>query len=248
MDDCTKQKLKKNSEVLKCHYCDIIINDNDSYLMIKKKKICLECLISNNKYKEKLKIEYFELEDLNKSNLNKNSETNNSKLKNSRNYGIDLLRIFAMTNVVILHVMNFGKILYANQFTKKYYYVWLLETFSYSAVNTFGMISGYVMINTKFNGFKIIPLWLNVFFYDLIKVLNAYFFSPTKYTNSNKKKLLFRLFFPVLKGGDWYFTSYFCMYFFTFYINKLMLSLNKKESKKLISTIIIIFVFYLLLL
>ena len=101
---------------------------------------------------------------------------NNEKHKNSRNYGIDLLRIYSMINVVILHIMSNGKIIYSNKYSKNYYSAWLLETISYSAVNTFGMISGYVMINLKFNGFKIIPHWLHFFIISLYLYLKTFLY------------------------------------------------------------------------
>ena len=89
--------------------------------------------------------------------------------KNERNFGIDLLRILAMYMVVVLHVLGHGGILEAcERFSLNYYIAWVLETSAYCAVDIFAMITGYGIVNTKFNGFKMIPLWLNVFFYSAI--------------------------------------------------------------------------------
>ena len=82
---------------------------------------------------------------------------------------IDLLRIIAMYMVVVLHILGCGGILETcKKFSLNYYVAWFLETAAYCAVDVFAMISGYVMVNTKFNGFKMIPLWLTVFFYSSI--------------------------------------------------------------------------------
>ena len=96
----------------------------------------------------------------------------NKDYKNERNYGIDLLRILAMYMVVILHILGCGGILWTcEKFSLNYYVAWFLETSAYCAVDVFAMISGYVMVNAKFNGFRIIPLYLTVLFYSAIITL-----------------------------------------------------------------------------
>jgi hypothetical protein len=139
---------------------------------------------------------------------------NNEKHKNSRNYGIDLLRIYSMINVVILHIMSNGKIIYSNKYSKNYYSAWLLETISYSAVNTFGMISGYVMINSKFNGFKIIPHWLHFFYYKFIFVFKDLFISPKKLNNWQKKRFTIFFIFSSIKWKKLVFYMLFLNVFF----------------------------------
>ena len=60
-----------------------------------------------------------------------------------RNYGIDLLRLVSMYMVVILHVLAESGVLSAQSLGTQSV-AWLLETAAYSAVNCFGMNSGYV--------------------------------------------------------------------------------------------------------
>ena len=240
-----KERLNNSSEMLKCNDCNLIIEEEYAYCRKCKKKVCLKCLINHNiNCKNKLNKENENLKEIKLDIINNeisNLNINNEKYKNSRNYGIDLLRIYSMINVVILHIMSNGKIIYSNKYSKNYYSAWLLETISYSAVNTFGMISGYVMINSKFNGFKIIPHWLHFFYYKFIFVFKDLFISPKKLNNWQKKDLLFSLFFPATSGKNWYFTCYFCMYFFIPFMNKLILVMSKEENRKLFLTIIIIF-------
>ena len=238
------EKLNKSTEILKCVDCNINLEERYSYCPECKKKLCLNCILNhkNNNCNEKMKIEN-KLKDVRLDIMNKKIKTlntNNSDDKKRRNYGIDLLRIYSMINVVFLHSLKFGKILYSNKYSKNYYSAWLLETFSYSAVNTFGMISGYVRINMKFDGFKIIPLWLQFFFYKLIFfIFDIFFFKNLN--KVNKRDLVISLFFPAISGKNWYFSSYFCMFFFIPFMNKLILLMNESENKQLCLTIIIIF-------
>ena len=82
-----------------------------------------------------------------------------------------------MINVIILHLLKIGKITSSKRYSKNHYSAWLLETFCYDAVNTFWMVSGYIMINTEFNGFKIILLWFHIFFYKCIFLIRDFCFS-----------------------------------------------------------------------
>lgn len=161
----------------------------------------------------------------------------------SRNYGIDALRLLAMYMVVILHVLGCGGILEsATVGSVNYYGVWLLETAAYCAVDVFAMISGYVMISAKFNVFKIIPLWLTVFFYSaLITLLFRFVPFLTIIHAVSTKELISRIFLPVTSGTYWYFTSYFALFFFIPFINTLLLSLSKKQHFSLCATIITLF-------
>ena len=62
------------------------------------------------------------------------------------NRGIELLRIILMFMVVILHVLGAGGILSnADPMSGQYFAGWALETVCYGAVDTFALVSGYVM-------------------------------------------------------------------------------------------------------
>lgn len=167
----------------------------------------------------------------------------NTLTQNQRNYGIDLLRILAMYMVVVLHVLGCGGILEnCERFSLNYYVAWFLETSAYCAVDVFAMITGYVMINTKFSGFKMIPLWLTVFFYSsIITILFKFVPSLSLLHEVSFFELIKGIFFPVVSRQYWYFTSYFGMYFFIPFINKLLHSLEKNEHRNLCLTIIAIF-------
>lgn len=133
-----------------CFYCN---NQIELFKICStwKKKICNECIDNHNKnciekiVKNEIKKNEQEIELKKTNNLSSKIEE-----KTNRNFGIDLIRIISMYNVVILHVNNFGEILFGTKkFSSNYYTVWFLETISMSSVNVFGLISRYVMIDSS---------------------------------------------------------------------------------------------------
>ncbi len=162
---------------------------------------------------------------------------------NEYNYGIALLKIFAAFIIVVLHILGSGGAIESCiRFSPKYYIFTFLYALTKCGVDLFAMISGYVLIKTKINRLKIIPLWLTVFFYSFIFVFLFKFIPELKnlHTISNLE-LISRIFFPVASRQYWYFSCYFVMYFFLPYLNDYLLSINEKKHKSMIITIIALF-------
>ena len=155
-----------------------------------------------------------------------------------RNYGVDLLRIVAMIMVVSLHVINQGGVLNATSGNIVNHLIarFLLAT-AYGAVNCYALVSGYVGIYSKHRYSNLMQLFLQVVFYTVTISGIFYFFNPDKIG----MRSFLNAFLPVSNESYWYFTAYFGMYFFAPFLNKMLLSLSKKEAKSLIITIIIIF-------
>ena len=86
------------------------------------------------------------------------------KITDNRNYGIDLLRIFSMFLIVILHSLGHGGVLSSTVInSSQYKFSWLLEIISYCAVDIFALISGYVSYTgneKKTNYSNYFNLWL----------------------------------------------------------------------------------------
>ena len=158
-----------------------------------------------------------------------------TKIKKERNYGIDLLRIFSMINIINLHINLFSRQLLLEFSSPKFKAIWRLETFSYPAVNCFGLISGIVGY-TKYKFSNLIYLWLTVFFYSI--TISSYLFY-TK--NGINQKSLFLSLFPILIKRHWYVNAYFYMYVLLPFINCGISSLNNSSHK---NTIIFFILFY----
>ena len=149
-----------------------------------------------------------------------------------------------MYMVVQLHVLGCGGVLNAcEMFSMKYYVAWFLETSAFCAVDLFAMITGFVMVEKKVSGFRIIPLWLTVFFYSTLIALFFYFIPALSSLHKPTITELFKSFTPVASNQYWYFSSYFVMYFFIPYLNKFIVFCEKKCLEKLCLTIIILFSF-----
>ncbi len=143
-----------------------------------------------------------------------------------------------MFMVLILHILGRGGVLNnCVDYSLNYHVSWLMEIASYCAVNTFALTTGFLMINKKFKSSGIINLWVQVLFYGLI--INALFaiFVP----NSVGMRLWIKSLIPVTGNLWWYFTSYFCLFFFIPFINKMLVSLNKRQTSILIFLIFILF-------
>lgn len=157
-----------------------------------------------------------------------------------RNYSIDLLKIVSMYMIVILHVLGQGGILYnLESLSLKYYLMWLLEIFCYVSVNCYAIITGYLMVDSKFRYKKIISLWIDVAFWSVFLSLVVNCFFSVMIT---QKDIILSI-FPVAFNKYWYFTAYFCLFFFIPFINKLIYCMDKVMFKRFIFTIFILFSF-----
>ena len=117
------------------------------------KKVCLNCLMKHNNNCKEKKIEN-ELKDIGLDIINKKKNSScikNYEDKKGRNFGIDLLKIYSMINIVLYIHLHMEKLFIQINIQKIIIFHGYLTTFSYSAVNTFGLISGYLMINMEFN-------------------------------------------------------------------------------------------------
>ena len=162
------------------------------------------------------------------------------KSTSERNTGIDLLRVISMLMVVMLHVLGQGGVIRGNiELTKSNYYIsWLLETAAYCAVDVFAIISGFFIIDGN-KRISILRLWVGVFFYSVILTIFAGFYGGRELLNLFVWK---RAFFPIVFNQWWYVSAYFCLFFISPWVNKLLLGIEKDEYRRLLCVSIILFV------
>lgn len=159
-------------------------------------------------------------------------------MKMQRNLGIDLMRIISMYMIVILHVLGQGGVLWnLKNLTLQYNLAWLLEILCYCSVNCYALITGYVMVHSKFRYKKIIKLWLGVLFWSIILTLTMKVINPSLIG----KKDILKSMFPIVFNEYWYFSAYFCLFLFIPFINKFINDLDQFTFRRLIFTIIILF-------
>lgn len=156
--------------------------------------------------------------------------------KSGRNYGLDLLRCFAMAMIMMLHTLSRSGLLDLGPGSAKYEIVWFMEIFSYCAVNCFVMLSGYVSLHSKFRLSRIALLWLQVVFYNvgLTVIVQAV-------RGQWDVIQILRSFLPVSADGYWFFTQYFVLSFFMPFINKLVQTLTLRQNGYLVIAMLIFF-------
>ncbi|MGN0613253.1 MAG: acyltransferase [Porcipelethomonas sp.] len=145
-----------------------------------------------------------------------------------RNYGIDLLRMFAMFLIAMLHVLGQGGVLSASADSGvKNEAAWFLEIGAYCAVNCYAIISGYVGLGSKFKYTNIIMLWLQVVFYTLS--ITAVFSILKPGTVGEEQWIAAAL--PVCEKQYWYFTAYFMTFLFSPVLNKAVECMGHRQMK-----------------
>lgn len=158
-------------------------------------------------------------------------------MKKERNIGMDLLKIFAMIGVIVLHYNNKGigkAFVYAPLFSNKSYVLYFLQSMFICAVNVFVMISGYFMSgSTKVSIKKPIRLLVQVVvFRELIYIVK---------TLCHGKSLYAPFLWQFLLPTSWFAILYVALYFVAPYLNRLLKSLNDKSFGIFVNLIFILF-------
>ena len=149
------------------------------------------------------------------------------KQKVMRNYGVDLLKIIAMINILNLHINKRTGFFTIKPQNLKFHHVFRLETFSYWPVDAFGLISGIIGYK-KYKFINIIYIWFIYVFYSIFFSIIFYYKSQINYQD------LILSFFPIAIRRNWYINAYIFMYYFLpFAINSIN-SVNKNLYRKII--------------
>lgn len=160
--------------------------------------------------------------------------------KNTRNSSIELLRIFTMIGVIILHYNNEsmgGALKYASKGDANYYLLVFFECLCICAVNIFILITGYFLCNNYKRSF-IKPIQLIL---EVILINEAlYIFSAILNEGSLSIKSLFYNLLP----HNWFVFLYCVVYLISPYMNIIVDKLKFKKLKGFILLLFIIFSVY----
>ncbi len=153
-----------------------------------------------------------------------------------RNYGIDLLRIVAMFMVLFLHILGNGGILFeVNVLSPHGIIAWFFEMATFSAINCYGVISGYVGVDSRYKYSSAVTLWLQIAAYSVLIALVYHLRYPQAVSLSS----FLTYFFPVCTKKYWYVTAYFGMFFLSPVLNKGAQALTKGQFKATLTGIFI---------
>ena len=143
-----------------------------------------------------------------------------------------------MMMIPVLHILGQGGILYGTEpLSLHYHAAWILEIASYSAVNIYGIISGYVGYSQPHPFSRLLLLYFQVIFYTLLTNLVFHFCYPEMVNSGTVLAAVF----PFAYDVYWYFSAYFCLYFFMPYLDEFMRKQKQSDSRKLILLILLVF-------
>jgi surface polysaccharide O-acyltransferase-like enzyme len=137
---------------------------------------------SSNKTNE---IENIENNDLEKGNID-SIKIINSKNEKKRKYGIDLLRILAMFMVITVHIGTFSDFKKRNEllFKFKRYFLYFIWLWGLKCNTIFGLIAGYVGLNSRNKLSSILFLIITTNIYSII----------IEFMTIKKKKLQYKIY------------------------------------------------------
>ena len=159
------------------------------------------------------------------NNRYNNKNINNHQQQSGRNYGIDLLKIIAMINIINLHINLF--IIKLSISSPNFKQLYCLEVFSYWPINAFGLISGIIGYK-KYKFSNIIYIWFEYFYHSVVFSLYLYYKSEIDF------KRFILSFFPLGITRHWYVNAYIFMYLFFPFIIKPINTIDKESFSKLI--------------
>lgn len=154
-----------------------------------------------------------------------------------RNSNIELLRIIAILMVLISHFCVHGgiQLINTNNISINMFLVQILQLRAISN-HIFIIITGYFLINSKPKYSKIIKLILELFVYSVVIALFVSVFDRDQIGVKSIIKTLLPIFW-----GNWFIIYYVILYFFSPYINYFINKVPKKELKKCILLMIVLF-------
>lgn len=146
----------------------------------------------------------------------------------TRNSNFELLRILSMFMIIAHHYSVHGHFEFIYGIRPNNMLLDFLYLGGQIGVILFVLISGYYMIHSEFKLKKLFKLELQILFYSIIVALFFYLFrcdSVGTLTVSNLVQSLF----PTINYTYWFSTTYIVLYLMVPYLNKLLLSIKKKD-------------------
>lgn len=157
--------------------------------------------------------------------------------KKIRNSNLELLRIFSMFFIVAHHFgVHGGFNLIEKSFTLNKIIVQIISSGGKFGVNLFILITGYFLINGKFNLKKLTKLVIETWFYSVI-ILLIFLIFPLGIDVGIKN--IIKSFLPIIYSTYWFITTYILLYIFIPFINFFISKISQKKYLKLIFLLVI---------
>lgn len=164
------------------------------------------------------------------------SKINMFERKIGRSSNLELLRILAIIMIIAHHYSVHGGWDIPNELSYNRIIVQFLSLGGKLGVNCFVLITGYFMINSKFNIKKFAKIVGQVFFYSVVIMLIFKLFGISHIGIRETAKS----FFSIIFSKYWFATTYVELYILSPYLNKLINYCTQKENKILITILIVV--------
>lgn len=159
--------------------------------------------------------------------------------KKVRESNIELLRILVMIGIVFCHIATKEIFVYSyNTISINRLWIQFLTMFGNVGNVCYILITGYFLI--KKNNFEIkhiLKIWLQIFFYSFLISLLFYV------CRRGSLIVVLKSLMPISMDFWWFASIYFVLYLLSPYINKFLLSLNKKEYQSFLILILVLWSF-----
>lgn len=157
-------------------------------------------------------------------------------MKKQRESNYELLKILAMLAIVLGHTLGHGGILNNTSGIIHIIFKFIFYTIIIH-VNIFVMITGYFQYDKPMKIKKLLNLYIEILFYKITIDLILYFGG---FINISLKELIYDI-LPFNIETYWFMANYIMLYLLSPFMNKLIKSLDKKETLYYLASVIICF-------
>ena len=169
--------------------------------------------------------------NLEKENIDSIKLNIHSKNEKKRNYGIDLLRIMAMFMVITVHIGTYSDFKKRKDLLlkKKRYYLYFIWLWGLKCNTIFGLIAGYVGLNSRNKLSSILYLIITTNIYSIIIEFMTIKKNKLQYKNYQYIFILF----PLCRNVFWFYTCYVGLCYIKPYLNFIIKNISKGESSRI---------------
>lgn len=157
---------------------------------------------------------------------------------NARNIRLDLLRIFGMLGIVLLHILGVGGVRSSlDPASVNFWIAYGVGILAECSVNIFAVMSGYLLFGKKQKMKRLVELLTTVLFYSILITVIVLICFDVEFSAGNMLMAIL----PVLRGKYWYITCYAGLFILFPYLNILIEHLERRQCIILLISMTIVF-------
>ena len=159
-----------------------------------------------------------------------------------RQTNFELLRIIAMLMVITLHYLSKGNVEVKLSINGSLYnhVLWLIGAFCNAAVNVYVLISGYFLVEAKWNPYKILTLLLEILFYSILVPVVFMLCGLMPVSAWNLYDWM-NVILPVQTEHYWFATAYIVLYMLAPLLSAGIKGLSKRQLQVTIGLLLLFF-------